>query len=126
MMLPRFAAYPLRNSLAPVFPLAEDFFREEPYSEVTQLEGTSLSMFNQWKLQDAVLIEEVKPAIVAKLAAENAESAKPLGKKLGVYVDGKLRFQSRDSDAIYAYADRRMTEKHSVWVAPVGSFVTAD
>lgn len=44
-------------------------------------------------------------------------------KKLGVYVDGKLKLQSRDADKCYAAAAEYMRKQHSVWVAPVGSFV---
>lgn len=47
-----------------------------------------------------------------------------MNKKMGVWVDGKLKFQSRDRAAIDAYAAKKMTEHHSVWVAPIGSFVT--
>lgn len=49
---------------------------------------------------------------------------KGLDKKMGVWVDGKLKLQSRDRAAIDAYAEKRMDEQHSVWVAPIGSFVT--
>ena len=48
------------------------------------------------------------------------------GKKLGVWVNGKLKLQSRDRDKIDAYAAKQMDDKRndSVWVAPIGSFVT--
>jgi hypothetical protein len=47
--------------------------------------------------------------------------------KLGVYVDGKLKYQSRDHESIYAYAEDEMNKRRSnVWVAPVGSFVTEE
>ena len=58
---------------------------------------------------------------------------------LGCWVDGILRFQSRDHDAIREYATEKMlptTRKLSdgsyrvitadVWVAPVGSFIDAE
>ena len=109
---------------APVEMLVKDYFAPEP-SVFTQLEGTSLSISQQFRLQDAIMQRDTLQRLSEKLNAEAEEDAKPLGKKLGVYVDGKLRFQSRDTDAIYAYADRRMKEKHSVWVCPVGSFVDA-
>lgn len=40
----------------------------------------------------------------------------------GVWVDGKLRLKSKDTEKIDSYAHRKMREKHDVWVAPVGSF----
>lgn len=36
----------------------------------------------------------------------------------GVWVDGKLRLISKDSDKISEYAARRMRERHEVWIAP--------
>lgn len=42
---------------------------------------------------------------------------------LGCWVDGVLRFQSRDHGNVHDYAQRRMAERHQVWVTPVGSFV---
>lgn len=44
---------------------------------------------------------------------------------VGCWVDGKLRFQSKDRDAVHAYAQGKMEDKRvgGVWVAPVGSFV---
>lgn len=45
-------------------------------------------------------------------------------KKLGVWKNGKLILQSRDKDAIYRLAEEVMNDKHDVWVAPIGSFVT--
>lgn len=47
---------------------------------------------------------------------------------LGCWVDGKLRFQSRQHDNVHAYAqDAMQGAKHrTVWVAPVGSFVDAE
>ena len=48
-----------------------------------------------------------------------------LGHLLGCWVDGKLRFQSRNHDNVHSYAQDAMNgQKHrTVWVAPVGSFV---
>jgi len=49
---------------------------------------------------------------------------------LGCWINGKLRFQSRDHEAIHGYARAHMTGSknfgNNVWVAPVGSFVTAE
>ena len=47
---------------------------------------------------------------------------------LGCWVDGKLRYQSRQHDNVHAYAqDAMQGAKHrTVWVAPVGSFVDTD
>ena len=56
---------------------------------------------------------------------------------LGCWVDGVLRFQSRDHDAIYGFAEDKMKPRTvvkggkpyvtaaNVWVAPVGSFIDA-
>jgi len=44
-------------------------------------------------------------------------------RKLGVYVDGKLKLQTRNSLKAYEAADKWMREKREVWVTPVGSFV---
>jgi len=72
---------------------------------------------------------------VAQDAAENAEleawrELVPVAENkrtpglLGCWVNGKLRFQSRDHDNVHAYAADKMNDKGSrdVWVAPVGSF----
>lgn len=46
------------------------------------------------------------------------------GPLIGCWVNGKLRFQSRNRDSVHAYARDKMNDKGSrdVWVAPVGSF----
>jgi hypothetical protein len=62
--------------------------------------------------------------IAALNTAYAAPAAKPEGVKRGVWVDGKLRLQTRDETAIDEYAAKKMAERHSVWVAPIGSFVT--
>lgn len=50
------------------------------------------------------------------------------GHLLGCWVDGKLKFQSRQHDNVHDYAEDAMQgNKHrSVWVAPVGSFVDTE
>lgn len=48
-----------------------------------------------------------------------------VGKKMGVWVNGKLGLQTRNRDAIDDYAQRKMRERNNVWVAPIGSFVPA-
>lgn len=57
-----------------------------------------------------------------------AEPTTGPGHLLGCWVDGKLRFQSRQHDNVHAYAQDAMSgPKHrTVWVAPVGSFVDTD
>lgn len=45
-------------------------------------------------------------------------------KKLGVYVDGKLKLQTRDRLKVDDASAHWMRKGHQVWVAPVGSFVT--
>lgn len=45
-------------------------------------------------------------------------------KKLGVYVNGKLKLQTRDrAKADDAFATWTQTFGNDVWIAPVGSFV---
>jgi hypothetical protein len=44
------------------------------------------------------------------------------GVKRGVWVDGKLRLQTRDTEAIDDFAVKMMRKRHSVWVAPIGAF----
>jgi len=46
-------------------------------------------------------------------------------KLIGVWVDGQLRLQSRDRAKIDQAADSWMKDRRNVWVAPIGSFVTA-
>ena len=43
---------------------------------------------------------------------------------MGCWIDGKLRFQSRDHEAVRGYAADKITNKRngSLWLAPVGSF----
>jgi len=48
-----------------------------------------------------------------------------MNKKIGVYVDGKLKLQTRDEDKAHSAARHWMRKNHQVWLAPVGSFVTA-
>lgn len=47
------------------------------------------------------------------------------GKKMGVYVDGKLKLQTRNYEKAVAAARSFMNKKHEVWLTPIGSFVTA-
>lgn len=45
---------------------------------------------------------------------------------LGCWVNGVLKFQTRDHDELHAYAERKMQDfRNNVWVAPVGSFIDA-
>lgn len=46
-------------------------------------------------------------------------------KLIGVWVDGQLRLKSRDRAKIDQAAESWMKDRRNVWVAPVGSFVTA-
>lgn len=62
-----------------------------------------------------------------KIAEQAEQEPSKNGRKLGVWINGKLRFQSRDADAIHEYAQRKMRDfRNNVWLAPVGSFVEAD
>lgn len=47
------------------------------------------------------------------------------GPLMGVWVDGQLRLKSRDRAKIDQAAESWMSDRRNVWVAPVGSFVTA-
>ena len=76
-------------------------------------------------------------AVGRERAAQDVHSASRVGAEsapvrpshlLGCWVDGELRFQSRQHDNVHAYAQGAMQgAKHrTVWVAPVGSFVDTD
>lgn len=90
--------------------------------------GTSLDANRQWALAEILLDQHITELVVGKentlanVFGETVTRAKP-GKKLGVWVDGKLKLQNRDRATIDEYAAKRIAERHSVWVAPVGSFV---
>lgn len=46
---------------------------------------------------------------------------------LGCWVNGKLRFQSREHDNVHAYAaDKARDFRNNVWLAPVGSFIDTE
>lgn len=79
-------------------------------------------------METAQRVREVKQRREAEEAL--MEIVKPTPMLLGCWIDGKLRFQSRDHDAIHDYADRHMRGSknfgNNVWVAPVGSFVDAE
>jgi DUF971 family protein len=86
--------------------------------------GTSLNWDKQIKLERIVFGGDAERIVKERESMTSpVQEVKPAGKKMGVWVDGKLRLQSRDRDAIEEYASRRMREKHNVWIAPVGSFV---
>ena len=46
------------------------------------------------------------------------------GKKMGVYVNGKLRLQTRDYEKAVSAAQRWIAEREDVWLTPIGSFTT--
>lgn len=91
------------------------------------------------QLAHAVGLEAVERAEeFARLHAPKEEPKGKTPKLLGCYVDGVLRFQSRDHAAIRDYADKQMRPRtmklsdgsyrvitSDVWVAPVGSFIDA-
>lgn len=87
------------------------------------------SPLDPWDVAAAVAAEE--DARINKEIAERDELARrPVTQlktpsNLGCYVEGVLKFQSKDHDAVRDYADRKMSERYSVWVAPVGSFVAS-
>lgn len=90
------------------------------------------SPFGRFSVANAVGMEATEQARKAAAKAElNAKHGKHTELKkpylLGCYVNGKLRFQSRDHDAIHEYARKHMEGAsnfgNDVWVAPVGSFV---
>lgn len=69
----------------------------------------------------------------AARAEREAEAATPVQRTpalLGCWINGKLRFQSRDHDAIHDYAAKHMAGArnfgNNVWVAPVGSFIDTE
>jgi hypothetical protein len=99
-----------------------DYTNTQTPASNAALAGNGLSLSSAVKLELALRAERISMETPVFLQEASKES-KPAGKKMGVWVDGKLRLQSRDRDAIEEYAARRMREKHTVWVAPVGSFV---
>lgn len=64
----------------------------------------------------------------SKPHADTASMGVRPGHLLGCWVDGKLKFQSRQHDNVHSYArDAMQGAKHrTVWVAPIGSFVDAE
>lgn len=91
-------------------------------------EGTSLNFTQQLALVNILtldMIERRMNRIEKILDSDSIHTEIVKGKRMGVWVDGKLRFQSRDADAIYDYAHEKMNDprRYNVWVAPVGSFV---
>ncbi len=68
--------------------------------------------------------ERDRKAKAARIKAEEASASERLHKAglLGCWVDGTLRFQSREHENVHDYARRKMNERHQVWLAPVGSF----
>ena len=70
---------------------------------------------------------EIQASIDTVMLAPAAPKPKlKLEKKMGVWINGVLKLQTRDRDAIDNYAQRMMNDTHryNVWVAPIGSFVT--
>jgi hypothetical protein len=88
--------------------------------------GTSLGSARQAQLAIAIRRERAQAALrSANDAAEAEKPFTPKGKKMGVWIDGKLRLQTRDRDAIDDFAARAVADKRNsgVWVAPIGSFL---
>ena len=95
---------------------------------------------NPWTVAQAVGAELTQRELAFAAQHEPPAPAKTKTPHLlGCWVDGILRFQSRDHDAIREYAAEKMrpiTRKLSdgsyrvitadVWVAPVGSFIYAE
>lgn len=91
---------------------------------------------NPFALAEYVAMDAVAREI-DKLQVEAKTAPKPEKKtpsRLGCWVDGVLKFQSRDHEAVRDYADGKMRPRtvktnlgyqvatSDVWVAPVGSF----
>lgn len=99
------------------------------YNSVAVCGETSLTPAKQdflFKILFSLAFERVVLAAEQQIAKNlPAADIKPKGKKMGVYVDGVLRLQTHDRAAIDEYADKKMRERHNVWIARVGSFVPA-
>lgn len=65
-------------------------------------------------------------SLSAMMKITQVKADKPFSeRRLGCYVNGVLKFQSHDTEAVRAYADRKMQDfRNNVWLARVGSFVT--
>lgn len=87
------------------------------------------SPLNPLTVARAVALEAVEREKAARQAAKQSEQQPNMRTPglLGAWINGKLRFQSRDHEAIYDYAQKHMDGAknfgNDVWVAPVGSFV---
>lgn len=81
------------------------------------------SPVNNLLLAEALIAHEAEQKAQAPTVAE--EETPTAGKKglLGCWVDGQLKFQSREHVNVHGYAHGKMAERRNVWVAPVGSFV---
>lgn len=111
---------------------------------VRNIEGYSVPLHtlsdHDHKVAHVVALEaDLRAAEFDRLHRPTPEPKKATPKLLGCYVDGVLRFQSRDHDAIHEYAARKMKPRTmrlsdgsyrvitaNVWVAPVGSFIDAE
>jgi hypothetical protein len=85
--------------------------------------GTALNPGQQFRLAEILSDQLIRDEFNAGPEAEKPFT--PKGKKMGVWIDGKLRLQTRDRDAIDDFAARALADKRNngVWVAPIGSFV---
>ena len=70
-------------------------------------------------------VEDAETRLEALAAVETEQASPAKERKRGVWVDGKLKLQTRDPQAIEDFAQKMMRQRHSVWVAPIGSFVTS-
>jgi hypothetical protein len=95
------------------------------------LDSQFTSPLDNLDVADAVHAQAIEDARIRRAVFDKADKADTEtfktfeGKRFGVYVNGKLKFQSRNEDEIRRYADDKMRDfRNNVWLAPVGSFVT--
>ena len=115
--------------------------RKDAFIRSAQATASAMARFNDMGLppSPSTVLPMELAHYVAQDAGENAEleawrelahveENKRTPGLLGCWVNGKLRFQSRDHDNVHAYAADKMSDKGSrdVWVAPVGSFIDGD
>lgn len=74
------------------------------------------------KLAEALIAERNARETIEAATKPQAEQKVSKSGLLGCWINGTLKFQSRNHDNVHDYARARMAERNNVWVAPVGSF----
>lgn len=107
------------------------------YDSVAVCGESSLSDVQHVQL--AVILDKLEAEVMERegryIKPMSTEQSHKPGKKMGVWVDGVLKLQTRDRDAIDDYAAKMVRPRtvvkdgkayvttHDIWVAPIGSFI---